>query len=131
VLEGTSPLEGTSLAGKPQDNITPWKLNASLRVSDRAERWWASYGVRSQGTVTRISPLLSESRFLIAQDLFALDSFAIHRAALGYDWRAGAQRLGLTLVVDNLTDRFYREHFQFAPARGRSVSLLVNVGGSR
>ena len=131
VLAGTSPLEGTSLAGEPQDNITPWKVNTSLRVSDRAERWWGSYGVRSQGEVTRISPLLSDSRFLIAQDVFALDGFAIHRAAVGYDWQTGAQRLGLTLAFDNLTDRFYREHFQFAPARGRSVSVLVNIGGSR
>ena len=131
VLEGTSPLEGTSLAGEPQDNITPWKLHGSLRVSDRTERWWASYGVRSQGEVTRISPLLSDSRFLIAQDLFALDAFTVHRAAVGYDWRGGDQRFGLALAFDNLTDRFYREHFQFAPARGRSVSLLLNVGGSR
>jgi outer membrane receptor protein involved in Fe transport len=131
VLEGTSPLSGLSLAGAPQDNITPWKVFANLRVSDRAERWWASYSVRSQGDVTRISPLLSESEFLIAQDLFGLNGFSIHRAAVGYDWRAGSQRLGLTLAVDNLTDRFYREQFQFAPARGRSVSLLINVRGSR
>jgi outer membrane receptor protein involved in Fe transport len=131
VLEGANPLDGTSLAGTPQDNITPWKGLASLRASDRAERWWASYSVRSQGEVTRISPLLSESRFLIAQDLFALAGFSIHRLAAGYDWRSGQQRLGLTVAVDNLTDRFYREHFQFAPARGRSVSVLLHVRGRK
>jgi hemoglobin/transferrin/lactoferrin receptor protein len=131
VLQGTSPLSGLSLAGEPQDNITPWKFIGTVRVGDRRERWWASYGLRSQGDVSRISPLLSESEFLIAQDLFGLKGFAIHRVALGYDWRSGNQRLGVTLAVDNLTDEFYREQFQFAPARGRSVSLLINVRGVR
>jgi outer membrane receptor protein involved in Fe transport len=131
VLAGTNPFEGTSLAGTPQDNITPWKVWGSLRASDRAERWWASYSVRSQGEVTRISPLLSNSRFLIAQDLFALDGYSIHRAAAGYDWRSGRQQLGVTVAVDNLTDRFYREHFQFSPARGRSLSVNLHVRGGK
>ena len=37
--------------------------------------------------------------------------------------------VGLTLAIDNLTDRFYREQFQFAPARGRSVTLAVSLRG--
>ena len=129
VLSGISPLTGDSLAGAPQDNISPWKVSAGLRVSERLERWWASYGVRAQGKVTRVSPLLSESPFLIAQDLLALDGFAIHRLAAGYNWRVRDQRLALTLAVENLGDRFYREQFQFAPAAGRSVILAISVGG--
>jgi len=131
VLSGTSPLTGTSLAGEPQDNITPLKVSAGVRVNDRRERWWASYGVRAQSEVKRVSPLLSDSPFLIPQDLLALDGFAVHRIALGYDWRRGDERLGLTFAVDNLTDRFYREQFQFAPARGRTLSLMVTVGGAK
>ena len=131
VLDGTSPLTGASLDGAPQDNITPSKLAAGLRVSDRSERWWADYSVRAQSDVNRISPLLSDSPFLIAQDLYALDGFAVQRVAVGYNWRRGNDRLGLTLAVDNLTDTFYREHFQFAPARGRSFTMAVTVGGTR
>jgi hemoglobin/transferrin/lactoferrin receptor protein len=131
VLEGTSPLSGVSLAGAPQDNITPWKIAAGLRVGDRAEKWWGSYSVRSQAEVTRVSPLLSDSPFLIAQDLFGLGGFTIHRLAAGYDWRQGGQRLSLTVSVDNLTDVFYREQFQFAPARGRSVSVSLRIHGTR
>jgi hemoglobin/transferrin/lactoferrin receptor protein len=131
VLGGTSPLSGTSLAGQPQDNITPLKVSAGLRVNDRRERWWASYGVRAQSEVKRVSPLLTGSPFLIPQDLLALDGFGVHRVAFGYDWRRGTERLGLTIAVDNLTDTFYREHFQFAPARGRSVSLMVTVKGAK
>jgi outer membrane receptor protein involved in Fe transport len=127
VLEGTSPLSGLSLDGQPQDNITPWKVATGIRVTDRRERWWGSYAIRAQGDVTRVSPLLTESPFLIAQDLLALEGFVLHRLTGGYTWRKNAQRLGVSLAVDNLTDQFYREQFQFAPARGRSVSLAVTV----
>ena len=51
----------------------------------------------------------------------------LHRLGGGYTWQRGANRLGVSLVVDNLADTFYREQFQFAPARGRSVSLAVTV----
>jgi hypothetical protein len=30
--------------------------------------------------------------------------------------------------VENLTDRYYREHFQFAPSRGRSVTIGLRAG---
>jgi hemoglobin/transferrin/lactoferrin receptor protein len=131
VVSGTSPLTGVSLAGAPQDNITPVKVSGGVRLSDRRERWWAAYGVRAQTDVTRVSPLLADSPFLIAQDLLSLDGFAVHRAAAGFDWRRGGQHLGITLAIDNLTDAFYREHFQFAPARGRSVSVALRVRGDR
>ena len=129
VLSGTIPSTGESLAGEPQDNISPLKFLGGIRVGDRAERWWAGYTLRSMADVSRVSPLLSESPFLIAQDLLGLAGFTVQRIAGGYNWRAGGQRLGLTLAVDNLTDRFYREQFQFAPARGRSVTLALNVKG--
>ena len=87
--------------------------------------------MRAQGDVTRVSPLLSDSPFLIAQDLFGLGGFTIHRAAAGYDWRQHGQSLSLTLSVENLTNVFYREQFQFAPARGRSVSLSLRIHGTR
>jgi len=45
--------------------------------------------------------------------------------------RTGDQQLGLTVAVDNLADRFYREQFQFAPARGRTFSVLLHVRGRR
>jgi hemoglobin/transferrin/lactoferrin receptor protein len=131
VLDGTSPLSGVSLAGAPQDNITPWKIDAGLRLGDRGERWWASYSLRTETQVDRVSPLLLDSPFLIAQDLFGLGGFTVHRIAAGYDWQRGGQRVGLTVSVDNLTDVFYREQFQFAPARGRSVTVSLRIRGTR
>jgi hemoglobin/transferrin/lactoferrin receptor protein len=129
VLSGSSPL--FELAGAAQDNITPWKAHAGVRVGDRGERWWAGYSMRMQTDVTRVSPLLSESPFLIAQDLLSLGGFTVHRLAAGYDWKRGNQRLGVTVAADNVTDVFYREHFQFAPARGRSISVALHVRGLR
>jgi outer membrane receptor protein involved in Fe transport len=131
VLAGTSPLSAASLAGAPQDNITPVKVAAGLRVAGRRERWWAAWSVRTETDVTRISPLLTDSPFLIAQDLLGLSGFTIQRLALGWDSKRANDRVGVTLSIDNLTDTFYREQFQFAPARGRSVSLAVHVRGIR
>ena len=117
-----------SLAGKPQDNITPLEVHRRpAHERSRAIAGGSATRIRAQAEVTRVSPLLSESPFLIAQDLLALHGFAVQRVAGGYTWRPGAQRLGVTLAVDNLTDKFYREQFQFAPARGRSVTLAVTV----
>lgn len=131
VLSGTSPLTGVSLAGEPQDNITPLKVSLGLRVGDRGDHWWAAYNLRTETEVTRVSPLLTDSPFLIAQDLLGLGGFTVQRVAFGYDWRHGDQRLGLTVAIDNLADTFYREQFQFAPARGRSISFAVHVKGMR
>jgi outer membrane receptor protein involved in Fe transport len=131
VLEGTSPLSGLSLDNEPQDNITPWKASGGVRLSDQGERWWTSYSVRAVGKVRRVSPLLDESPFLIAQDLLALDGFSVQRFAAGYDWRRGGQWIGLVAAVDNVADRFYREQFQFAPSRGRSFTLSLSVRGEQ
>ncbi len=131
MLEGTSPFSGLSLDDKPQDNITPWRFNGGLRLSDQKERWWGGYSIRAAGEVNRVSPLLNESPFLIAQDLLALGGYTVHRLGVGYDWRHGNQSLGLAAAVDNLTDKFYREQFQFAPSRGRSFTLSLTVRGAQ
>jgi hypothetical protein len=31
-------------------------------------------------------------------------------------------------ALENLTDKYYREQFQFAPSRGRSFTTGINVG---
>ena len=40
----------------------------------------------------------------------------------------GRDRAGLVFAVENLTNKYYREQFQFAPARGRSVTMGIRVG---
>jgi hemoglobin/transferrin/lactoferrin receptor protein len=129
VLSGTNPLTGASLAGTPQDDITPFKAMPGVRFADSRDRFWVEYGARVESKVNRVAPTRLNSPFLIAQDLLALGGFAIQRVAWGFNIRQGGNRLGVTFAVENLTDRFYREQFQFAPARGRSFTMGIHVRG--
>jgi hemoglobin/transferrin/lactoferrin receptor protein len=128
VLSGTNPLSGASLAGTPQDNISPFKGLFAVRFNDARDRFWLEYGARVQAKVTRVAPTLRQSPFLIAQDLLSLDGFTIHRLAWGIHFNgAGTGRLGLTFAIENLFDKYYREQFQFAPARGRTLTMTLRV----
>jgi outer membrane receptor protein involved in Fe transport len=129
VLAGTNRLTGASLAGTPQDNITPFKAIAGVRFTESRDRWWLEYGARVQSEVDRVAPALLESPYLIAQDLLALRGFVVQRVAFGVNVRASSGRLGVVCAIENLADRFYREQFQFAPARGRSFTIGLHVRG--
>jgi outer membrane receptor protein involved in Fe transport len=128
VTDGTNPLDGSSLAGTPFDNITPVKTIAAARFTEARGRWWVEYGIRTHNEVTRIAETLLDSPFLIAQDLLSLDGFAVQRLGWGLNLTRGRDRLGLTFAIENLADKYYREQFQFAPARGRSFTIGLNVG---
>jgi hypothetical protein len=84
--------------------------------------------VRTQTDVTRITPTLLTSPFRIAQDLLSLDGFTVHRLGWGVFLTRGQDRLGLNFAIENLANTYYREHFQFAPSRGRSFTVGLNVG---
>jgi outer membrane receptor protein involved in Fe transport len=128
IAAGTNPLDNSSLADTPFDNISPSKVIANARFTQARGRWWVEYGVRAQGEVTRVAETLLDSPFLIAQDLLSLDGFAIQRLGWGVNLVRGRDRVGLTFAIENLADAYYREHFQFAPARGRSFTVGVTVG---
>jgi outer membrane receptor protein involved in Fe transport len=129
VLSGRNPLSGVALDGTPQDNITPFKGIFGARFADRRDRFWVEYGVRVQSEVKRVARTLLDSPFLIAQDLLSLDGFGVQRLAGGVELRRTRGRAAVTFAVENLADRFYREHFQFAPARGRSFTVGLHVRG--
>ena len=128
ITSGSDPLTGASLADTPADNITPARVTAAARWTESRGRWWLEYGVRAQREVTRVAHTLLESPFLIAQDLLSLDGFAVHRLGAGVAVTPAGHRAKLTLTIDNLTDEYYREHFQFAPARGRSIAVGLSFG---
>ena len=128
ITDGTNPLDNSSLAGTPFDNITPSKVIANARFTQSRGLWWVEYGIRAQGEVTRVAETLLDSPFLIAQDLLALDGFAVQRLGWGINVARGRDRLALTFAIENLANKYYREHFQFAPARGRSFTVGLAVG---
>lgn len=127
VTEGDGP-DGLNLDDTPADNITPSKIVAAMRYTEPRGRWWAEYGIRAQGKVDRVALTLLESPFLIPQDLLALDGFAVQRLAWGVNLSRQRNRVGLTFAIENLTNKYYREQFQFAPARGRSFTVGMNIG---
>jgi hemoglobin/transferrin/lactoferrin receptor protein len=128
VTEGTNPIDNSSLAGTPFDNITPAKVIINARFTKSSGLWWAEYGLRSQAEVTRVAETVLDSPFLIPQDLLSLAGFSVQRVGLGINLGRGRDRASLVFAVENLTDSFYREQFQFAPARGRSFTIGLNVG---
>ncbi len=127
ITEGEGP-GGVSLDDTPADNITPAKVVAAARFTESRGRWWVEYGVRSQAEVGRVAKTLLESPFLIPQDLLSLDGFTVQRVAWGVNVSRGRDRVGLTFAIENLGDAYYREQFQFAPARGRSFTVGLNLG---
>ena len=52
----------------------------------------------------------------------------MQRLAWGVKLARGRDRVGVTFAVENLTNKYYREHFQFAPSRGRSFTVGLNLG---
>jgi outer membrane receptor protein involved in Fe transport len=128
ITSGTNPLDGTPLDNAPADNITPSKVVLSARFTEPRGRMWVEYGVRAQTKVTRVTPTLLTSPFVVAQDLLSLDGFAVQRLGWGLGLTRGRERLGLTLAIENLTDRYYREQFQFAPSRGRTFTFGISTG---
>ena len=127
VTSGKGP-GGVDLSDTPADNITPSKVVAAARFTESRGRWWVEYGVRSQAKVGRVAKTLLDSPFLIAQDLLSLDSVTVQRVSWGVNLSRGRDRVGLTFALENLGDAYYREQFQFAPARGRSFTVGLNVG---
>jgi outer membrane receptor protein involved in Fe transport len=128
ILSGRNPLTLSDLSGTPQDNITPFKLSSGLRLSDKKDRLWLEYSNRHQKEVERIAEGLIESPFLIAQDIYALNGFTLHRIGAGINWKqADRYSVGLSLNLENLSNKFYREQFQFAPARGRTFTIGLHL----
>jgi outer membrane receptor protein involved in Fe transport len=128
ITKGINPLDGSSLDGEPADNITPVKVLAAVRFTEPRGRWWAEYTVRTQTDITRVTPTLLTSPFRIAQDLLSLDGFTVQRLGCGMALTRGRDQLSLILAVENLGNNYYREHFQFAPSRGRSFTIGVSAG---
>jgi len=128
VTDGQNPLGGTSLSGTPADNITPSKVTANVRYTEAGARYWFEYGARAQGKVNRVAVTLLDSPFIIAQDLLGLQGFGVHRVGAGIRLGGGLNRAALTFAIENLTNKYYREQFQFAPARGRSFTIGLRVG---
>ena len=105
------------------------KVVAAARFTEPRGRWWAEYGVRTQTDVDARGA--DAARLAVPDRAGPAVARRLHRAAhrLGREpERSGRNRVGLTFAVENLTNAYYREQFQFAPARGRSFTVGLSVG---
>jgi len=103
-------------------SITPFRTINGVRFDSLKRRWFAEYEVRYQAQVKRADPLdLSAAISTEYGTLASLNSFSRHSLRGGYTFSQENYRVSLTLGIENLTNRLYFEHFQTAPAPGRSV----------
>ena len=93
VLSGTTPLTGDSLAGQPQDNITPWKI-ATRRPRERSST--ALVGrVRAAHRDGRHARLAAAHRLAVPDRAGSARPRRASRcsdSAFGYDWRKSSDR---------------------------------------
>ncbi len=121
------PLSG-SANDAPLSSITPLRTINGLRFDSAKHRWFGEYELRYQGRVKRADPLdLSAAVSTEFGTFQSLNSFAVQSVRGGYTLRREKHRIAFTLGLENLSNRLYFEHFQTAPATGRSLVFGTTV----
>jgi len=120
------------LSGSPDDaplsSITPLRTINGVRFDSRNRRWFGEYELRYQSRVERADPNdLTAAISTQYGTLASLNSFAVHALRGGYSYRKENYRVLFTLGVENFADRLYFEHFQTAPAPGRSLVTGITL----
>jgi outer membrane receptor protein involved in Fe transport len=120
------------LSGSPDDaplsSITPLRTINGVRFDSRNRRWFGEYEIRYQSRVKRADPNdLTAAISTQYGTLASLNSFTVHALRGGYSYRKENYRVLFTLGVENFADRFYFEHFQTAPAPGRSLVTGITL----
>ncbi len=110
-----------STADFPLGSITPFRIIAGAQYLDSKGRISAEYNWRHQNQVTRADPSQFVGTALINYGSFAsLAAIDKHSIKGGYNWKSDKYKFTLNAGIDNLADKFFFEHFQNAPAPGRS-----------
>jgi len=115
------PLSG-SANDAPLSSITPFRTIDGVRFDSKARRWFGEYEMRYQARITRADPLdLTAAISTQYGTLASLNSLVVHAIRGGYSYSKEHYRASISIGIDNLTNRFYFEQFQTAPAPGRCV----------
>ena len=120
------------LEGSPDDvplaNITPYRTITGIQYTDAKGKLFVEYAFRYQAQVKRANPTAFIGPTLVNFGTFAsLDSFTKHSLKAGYVWRRENYRVSLNGGIENFTDELYFEHFQNAPAPGRSFIFGITI----
>lgn len=110
-----------SLDDFPLANITPFRILGGIQYLDNNGRVFVEYNWRHQNRVTRADPNQFVGTALINFGSFAsTNSFDKHAIKGGFNWKNEDFKFSVNAGIDNITDKLYWEHFQTAPAPGRS-----------
>lgn len=112
----------------PFERIVPFMASTTARYQESKGRFFSEFNVRQRTRIRRLDPDLQENFLRFGYFTFrSLAGVTIYTARAGYSWLRENGRFSLNLAIDNLSDKFYAEPFQYAPARGRSVSVGFTV----
>lgn len=112
----------------PLSSITPLRTINGIRFDNRDRRWFAEYELRYQGQVKRADPLDLSAAISTEYGTFrSLSAFAVQSLRVGYTLRGEKHKVMFTVGLENLTNRLYFEHFQTAPAPGRSFVFGTTI----
>jgi outer membrane receptor protein involved in Fe transport len=110
-----------SLSDFPLANITPFRIIYGAQYLDSKGRIFIEYNARHQNRVTRADPGQFVGTALINYGSFlSLSGFTKQAIKGGYNWKTDRYKFSINAGIDNLTDKFFWEHFNTAPAPGRS-----------
>lgn len=112
----------------PFERLVPFAASTTLRYQEPRGRWFAEVNARQRARIRRLDPDLQEN--FLRFGYFTMRSLAgvsIYNARGGYSWYRENGRLSLNVALDNLSNKFYAEPFQYAAARGRSLSFGFTV----
>lgn len=105
----------------PLANITPFRILFGAQYLDSKGRFSVEYNWRHQNRVTRADPGQFVGTALINYGSFAsLNKIDKQSLKGGYNWRNDKYKFTINAGIDNLTNKLFWEHFQNAPAPGRS-----------
>jgi hypothetical protein len=106
----------------PLGAITPFRIIGGVQYLERSGKIFVEYNWRHQARITRADPNQFTGTSLINYGSFAsMAAFDKHSIKAGYIWKTEKYKFSFNGGVDNITDALYWEHFQTAPAPGRSV----------
>jgi outer membrane receptor protein involved in Fe transport len=112
----------------PLSSITPLRTINGVRFDNLSRRWFAEYEIRYQAQVKRADPLDLSAAISTEYGTFrSLSSFAVQSLRGGYTLRSEKHKIMFTVGLENVTNRLYFEHFQTAPAPGRSVVFGTTI----
>jgi outer membrane receptor protein involved in Fe transport len=103
---------------KPLDFISPSRTNAGIRWQNLASNYFVDYNVRIVTKQTRLSDSFRTDPLTGYQP-----GFVTHNISGGYAFKRENFNFKLNLGLSNFFNRYYKEQFVFAPARGRSFTV--------